>query len=323
MTFRFLTTESVKSAYGIEEDKLASGEASFDTYFSKVSLESILFYVVAFAIWSLEKIFDLHKAEMEELLHTKHSHTLRWYVVKAKEFMYGSVTHPDGSVSNQYEENLGLYHDEYDLTGLSDFEIEKARIIHYAACERSELPNKQVQLTLKVAKDGGEELEALSDSELDAFSAYILQIRDAGVKIKCMSEPADQMIQVWTIYYDPQVLDGKGRRLDDPAGGSVVKTAIRNYLKNLPFNGVYVRTYHVDAIQQVEGVKIPVLEKCDMKRGNGTNQQEVDQGGVTPYAGWFRFYDELNDDNGVCLKIAYEPYVDVDDTKLRSASSGN
>ncbi|MCL1941952.1 MAG: hypothetical protein FWF54_00135 [Candidatus Azobacteroides sp.] len=306
MTRRFISSEVIQKAYKIETDENKIPLKPFGELFSKISIENILFYITAFSMWTMEKLFDLHKAEVNELLAQKHPHTLQWYASKAKAFMYGK------------EVNLGVYDDEYDTSKMTDEEINKARIITYAACQRS-IEGGRVFLDLKVAKGGqdNKDLEPLNDVEKDAFIAYLEQIKDAGVYLRCVSEGADHMWQKWTVYYDPQVLDGDGNRLDGTEK-DVVRTAVKNYLKNLPFNGKYVRTFHVDAVQAVDGVKIPVLNECKTKvhikedDTKSDNFKTIDDDGIgkTAYSGWFKFYDSDDDP----LVVTMEPYYDDNET---------
>lgn len=55
MTDAFMGESVVREKYGF------SSTDTFDTRFSKVSIEGLLFYVVAFGVWVLEKLFDSHK----------------------------------------------------------------------------------------------------------------------------------------------------------------------------------------------------------------------------------------------------------------------
>jgi hypothetical protein len=43
-----------------------------------------------------------------------------------------------------------------------------------------------------------------------------------------------------------------------------VQKAIKNYLQNLPFNGVFVLAHLVDTLQAVEGVEIPVIDSANV-----------------------------------------------------------
>ena len=62
MTDRFMADSAVQERYGF------TSSDTFDGKFSKVSIEGLLFYVVAFGIWVLEKLFDTHKEEVSTML---------------------------------------------------------------------------------------------------------------------------------------------------------------------------------------------------------------------------------------------------------------
>ena len=70
----YIAQDTVRSAYGLDEN------ASFDKVFSPISIENVLFYVVASCIWVLEQLFDRHTAEVEHRIEALRPHTLRWYV---------------------------------------------------------------------------------------------------------------------------------------------------------------------------------------------------------------------------------------------------
>lgn len=69
-------------------------------------------------MWTLEVLFDKHKEEVEERIEQLETHTLRWYVNKAKAFMYGYKL-----VDNA---------DYYDTSNMSETDIENARLVKYA-----------------------------------------------------------------------------------------------------------------------------------------------------------------------------------------------
>lgn len=318
MTQRFLASEAIQQAYKVETDEYKNPTKTFEELFSKVSIESIFFYVVAFSMWTMEKLFDLHKVEVEELLANKHPHTLRWYAQKAKAFMYGYKLNDQDVDTNEFEDRLGIYSEEYDTSDLTEDQIRKAQIITYAACQKGSANNGRIILELKVAKGGGgnDDLTALNENETTAFQSYMEQIKDAGVYIKYISQGADHMKQDWLIYYDPQILNKDGNRLDG-SETNVVEKAIKNYLKNLPFNGRYVKTYHIDAVQAVPGVKIPILETCKTKfhqEGEdpniGWSDVKDNTIGELAYSGWYKFYDEDIVKGVKSLNIKMEPYFD-------------
>lgn len=264
-----------------------------ETY-SKSALWRLWTYIVAGAMHVLELLFDTHRGEMEKLLLRQHAHTFTWYETLAKSFMYGDNIQPEPFSSG------------YDTTGMTDAEIEKKRIVRYASCTLGERLNGRLYLKLKVAKDGEDQLEKLNNEELTALRSYVYASRDAGVDIFCDSVDPDRIKMNWTVYYDPKILDKHGRRIGDLTDAdknetdpdklmekSVVRKAIKQYLKQLSFNGRYVPTHHIDAIQQVEGVAIPVIDGAPtMSSDNGSTWQDIPAKGVVPSSGWCKFHDE-------------------------------
>ena len=271
MTSMWIRESAVRAAYELDENK------SFDEQFSRVSPESIWFYVVAFCVWSLETLFDIHRDEMEALYGQRHAHTFEWYNNKAKAFMYGHSLVPFTS--------------NYDVNGLTDDRIAEARIVTRASCVKGFGSNNVSFLRLKVAKGGEGEPTKLSGAELAAFSAYMSEIQDAGVDLLCTSTEADAIKMSWIVYYDPQVLDAEGNRLDG-AGSEVVAAAIREHVENLPFNGLYKMTFHVDAVQRVRGVADAYVTGAMTRTATGTRFKAVDEEGVVPDAGYFKFYSD-------------------------------
>lgn len=269
MTAMWIQEPAVRAAYELEEGK------SFDEQFSRVSLESIWFYVVAFCAWTLETLFDIHRDEMETLYRQQHAHTFEWYNNKAKSFMLGHSLIPFTS--------------NYETAGLTDEQIAAARIVTHASCVKGFNSNSVSFLRLKVAKGGGGELSKLSDAELSAFSAYMNEIQDAGVDLICTSTEADAIKMTWIVYYDPQVLDAEGNRLDG-SGSDVVAAAIKDYVRSLPFNGLYKMTFHVDAVQKVKGVSDAYITSAMTHTAAGAQFKAINEEGIVPDAGYFKFY---------------------------------
>lgn len=73
MADAFMAESAVRERYGF------TASDTFDSKFSKVSIEGLLFYVVAFGMWAMEKLFDSHKAEVDAMLADRTPHTTRWY----------------------------------------------------------------------------------------------------------------------------------------------------------------------------------------------------------------------------------------------------
>src|SRR5574344_959425 len=83
ITEAWMNSEALASAYGY-----TIGD-SFLLTFSKVSVENIICYIMAAAIWTHEKLFDAHRAEVDESITQMKPHSLRWYVNKVKAFRAG------------------------------------------------------------------------------------------------------------------------------------------------------------------------------------------------------------------------------------------
>lgn len=227
ITDEWINNETIQEKY-----TLVSGQ-TFEQQFSKVSVENILFSVIAFAIWFFEKLIDQNQSEINDQIANSRIHTLNWYREKALAFMFG------------YELNEI---DIYDTTGLTDEQIASAKIIANAAPVKM-----QGSLRLKVVKRVGNELAPLSPAELNAFESYMNSVTDAGTYVIPTTNVADDLKLTLDIYYNDQILAGDGSRLDGTANTPVLD-AIKDYLKSLRFNGAYTGTDLQEEIKTVEGV---------------------------------------------------------------------
>lgn len=214
---------------------------------SKANLLRLITYIVAVCQWTIEQLQDAHKAEVNELIAAKKPHSLRWYAEKAKAFQFGA--------------NLVPEQDHYDNTGVPEDEIENAKVVKFAAVVRQKRANGRVYLRVKAARTNGADLAPLTTDQLEALREYFNRIADAGVDIEVDSGVADLLQLKLRIYYNPLILGANGSRLDGTSGAPV-PDAIKAYLQNLPFNGLFVLAQLVDALQAVEGVEIPHVLAC-------------------------------------------------------------
>jgi hypothetical protein len=278
ITDRFMLDEVIQQRYGF-----APG-AGFDATFSRVSIESIMFYTIAAAIWTLEVLFDRHREEVTSIINELKPHSLRWYVGKAKAFMFGHALVPDT--------------DYYDTAGMTDEQVAVAKVVKYAAAVE-----KSAVVYLKVATDQDGEPTPLSEAQAEGLRAYIKEVRDAGVMVEVVNEPAEYFRLNMTLYYDPMVLDDTGMAFS--AGARPVQDTVRRFIKNLPFNGEYRNVALVDVLQQIEGVVIPELHLAETSR-NGQDWEQVNAKAI-PHSGYYKVYSE--DD----LNITFTPYQAVSD----------
>lgn len=281
--------EAVKSAYG-----LGSGK-SFEDCFSKASVESILLYVFAVCVWALEKLFDLHRAEVDTLIQTQEPHTLRWYVKKTKAFMWGT-TKSGKTVS------LAQDADYYDTSSLLESEFAELMPVKYAVATES-----NTVIYIKVAgedKDGNP--TPLNPGPMKGLEAYMNEVKDAGVSVVVRNEQADKMWLDLLIYYNPFLLNNEGKQTDET---EPVRDVVRDVIRNLPFNGVFRKSDLLAALQALPCVEVADIKSVRVKSSIADEAHEV-EGFDRPYSGYYSLADsELDEDR---LTVQYEPYKTVD-----------
>ncbi|WP_343530836.1 hypothetical protein [Pedobacter sp.] len=239
---------------------------------SKTSIWQLITYVVAYAIYTLEGLFDAHKAETDNAIALLKPHTKRWYRQKALGFQYGFDLMEDS--------------DKYNNTGVEEDIIEQSKIIKYAAVTEA---TDESRVIIKIATETDGKLSPIEPEQKFAFDAYISEIKDAGVNVSAINFQPDKLYLNMKIFYDPLVLDAQGNSII--SGGRPVEDAILSYLKNLPFDGQLVLAHLVDALQKVEGVLIPHLDSAESAWIDGTINNygtavPIDVK-VTPASGYF------------------------------------
>lgn len=274
LTTAFMSDTTLQEKYGFAQD------AKFETIFSKVSIENILLYIVAAAIWTHEKLFDAHKAEVENIIAQQKPHTLRWYVNKVKLFRAGQ-TLIEGT-------------DEYDNEGYTAEDIEGLQVVKFAAATET-----NTTIYIKVATESAGVKQPLSAEQLAGLKSYIKEVKDAGVRVDVINAPACYLILGMKIYYDPMVLDATGKNTS--TAEETVKKAIKSYIENLPFNGEYSNMALTDVIQQVEGVKIVEITDAEESRTGSANDYTQIDVKTIPYSGYYSF-------DNTTLNITYRPY---------------
>ncbi|KAA2245484.1 nucleotidyltransferase [Chitinophaga agrisoli] len=252
---------------------------------SRVNLVRLFIFIFSAAAFVLESIFDALRTEIENIINALKPHTLRWYVSKVMAYQHGFNLLPDS--------------DKYDNTGFTDSDIEAAKVVKYAAVVEQTNEFGRVFLRIKAAAESGGDLTPLSAEQLGGLKEYVARVKDAGVGAQVDSLPADSLKMQWTVYYDPLLLNSQGGRLDG-TDSNPVGNAIRQYLSELPFNGLYVLSYHTDAVQAVEGVVIAVINTAQTKYGD-LPYQSVDVL-YNPDAGYLRIYQDTD------LLINYLPH---------------
>lgn len=273
MTAEFMKMEAVKSTYGLD------GSKSFADCFSMASLENIIFYVFAVAVWALEKLFDLHRADVDARIEQLEPHTLRWYVSKAKAYMQGQKLVTDC--------------DYYDTEGMTEQDIAAAKVVKYAVATES-----NTVVYIKVAREVDGNPAALTAGQLEGLTSYMNEIKDAGVSVQLRNEPADQMRIDLLIYYDPTLLiiDANGNGSQN--GKDPVCETTKQVIENLPFNGMFRKSDLMAALQALPCVEVADIKSVKVKPRNGAEWQTV-EGYDRPFSGYYSID---------ALTVDYQPY---------------
>ena len=230
---------TIREKYGL------SVNDTFSSKFSSVSIENILFFIVAACCHVLEMIFDQHKRDVEDKIALAVVASVPWYYKMALAFQYG-----DSLVLNDRTW-------QYEYASID----ESKQVVKYAAVR-----DKGTSVQILVSGDQGGSPVALSNDVLTVFKQYMNRVKVAGVILNITSKESDNVTVMATITIDPLVLNENGELLSD--GSKPVEEAITSYLKHIIYGGTFNKTRLVDVIQAVEGVVDVELEECKYRHAN-------------------------------------------------------
>lgn len=232
MTDAFMADRTIRQRYGL------SGNAAFDDTFSAVSVENILFHIVASAIYVLETIFDRFSSDVDSRLSSSVLATIPWYHRICLEFQYG-----DELVYDETTQQFGYARED-----------ESRRVVKYAACRDI---GGGVRLLVS-GEDASGDPTALSESVLTVFREYVSRRKPAGVLVDVYSFNPDKIRMNMTVQYDAMLLRADGSLITDPSVYPV-EDAVNAYLKGIVYGGTFNKTRLVDAVQAATGVTDVVL----------------------------------------------------------------
>lgn len=302
---------------------------------SKTSIWRLWVNIVATAIWVHEKIVEKNAL-------VSRPHTLNWYREQALNYIHGAeLEWKEGS----YQFDTTGFIDDKEI---EKAKIIKYCAVSEVDLETVLKPNKDVDeifsdyfrnkvgvVFIKVATENNGKISRIDvPDQLAGFKEYIARIKDAGNQVHIISSPGDILelnltvyVDPMTIFIDPKDIEAYKYIVKNPEpkvihnfnkdNGSLildtstkpVEEAIKNHLKNIEFNGAFVKTFLVDAIQKAQGVKIPVLNKIHTSLAkNPNNQNYPSLTEVTkmeyfiPQAGYFDL-DQLK------INVNYIPYT--------------
>lgn len=233
MTDAFMANATLREAYG-----LAEGD-TFEGSFSAVSIENILFYIVAACCHVMEALFDRHRQDVDDKISRAVVASVPWYYKIARQFQYGDALTFDETTS------------QWRYPAID----EKKRLVRYVAVRDR---GTSIQVLASADKDGLP--EPLSADVLTAFKHYMNRLKIAGVVLNVRSLPADSIQVRAMVQVDPLILSANGTRNGD--GAKPVEAAINAYLRGITYGGTFNKTSLVDAIQAVEGVVDVTLGEC-------------------------------------------------------------
>ena len=220
---------------------------------SKVANWRLYFYVIAIAIFILENLWDLFKADVDAIVASAIPGTARWYQEQALEFQFGDAL---VWLNNKFQ---------YAVINVANQIIKRSAAIESGGV-----------VYIKVAKLNGTSPVKLAPAELTAFQAYMQAIKFAGTQIGIISYDPDLLKLTLNVVYDPLVLASDGSLLSN-AGVFPVEDAINDYIAGIVWNGTFNATKLIDAIEAAQGVIDPVLTLAEGKANNASVFNTINQ----------------------------------------------
>lgn len=217
---------------------------------SKVSKWRRWARITAYCQWALEKLFDLHKKEVDDTIANLIPLSIPWY--------------RDQMFSWQYGDALAYLNGKYKYTT-----IDASKQI----VKRASVTESGNTVLIKVAKLNGTDPEKLSTAEFNGLQSYLKKIRGGGARTLLRSEDADLLKLSMEIHYNAALINSDGENI--LSGDKVVEDAITAFIKELPFDGVFRKIKLIDAIQAVEGV-IDVKVTTIQAKYSATEYEDID-----------------------------------------------
>jgi hypothetical protein len=266
ITTLFVSSEVIQQAYGLTANSV------FEQEFSKVSIENILFETFAYVVWTLEKLFDIHATQIDEALNQQKAGRPNDYKNAALNFQYGFPLLPNSV--------------EFDNTGYTPEQIEASKIIKYCSVKES---SQSARLIIKTASEVSGELQALTAVQENAFRAYMEDwYKWAGVKLSIINLPADELKITMQVFRNPLVIDANGQSILE--GDRPVELRIKQYLKELDFNGELVINDLIERLRELPGVDNVNILAMNSKAYNELAFTNISVSKI-PEAGYFKITD--------------------------------
>jgi hypothetical protein len=218
ITQEWMSDPTIRVSYQLDPNK------TFEEQFSKVSLESIIFYICAYVVWLRETALDSWREDVDATALATRYGTKEWWHKIALAWQDGDMTSViDGAVA------------------YSIIDETKQKVKFCAVVEEGRT------LYLRVAGGTASALTPLTNDELIRLQSYLNDVKPLGIRSVAQSYPADNLAIQANVYYD-------GERILAELE-SEVNSAIDHYLSSIVFGGLIFKSKLIDAIQSVNGVK--------------------------------------------------------------------
>ncbi|WP_044213455.1 hypothetical protein [Flammeovirga sp. OC4] len=218
---------------------------------SKFGIWRLWLYVVSYALYLQEVIFELHQIEVNKLVDASKVHTAEWYEDKIKEYQHGDPI---------------LLHQE-SKQPYYEVEDDSKKVVKFVA-----VTGRGVALVKVKGEDG-----KLSETEAEGVKSYLSEIQEPGAQMGVVNLESDKLILHADLYYSPEY-----DRLTVEAN---VQSAVENYIKNLPFNGSLLISDLVENIKEVEGAEDFYITIMKAKPEIGSSYEDV-KARYYPSSGW-------------------------------------
>lgn len=267
ITDAFMADVNIRKKYGI------TGDSSFDDTFSQVSIESIIFFVVASAMYVIEALFEQFRKDVDDTIATGIIASIPWY----------------HKISLEYQHGDELVFDEATMQYRYPVTDESKRLVKFASCRDA---GGGIDILVSGAGDDGLP-EALSTDVQTAFKQYLILRKPAGIIVNVRSLDPDLVHVAMQVQYDPLVMNPDGSLISAPSVFPV-EDAIADYLKGIVYGGVLNKTRLTDAVQTAAGVEDLVLASVSAKSAVDTEFTEVVKNSYTAVGGAFKADDLRN-----------------------------
>jgi hypothetical protein len=237
----YMAQPEIRGMYALTDADIANG---FDRTFSIVSVESMLFYGVAMAIYVMERTLDAFRTEIQQKIDGSYIASKEWWHAQTMAYQKGADL--------ELDQNTFVW--KYTSTNPTNQLIKRVAIR-----EGIDPADNLHKVMIFVAGEGNDGIEPISASDLANFNIYCNRIKPAGVLLKNASLPGDVVDFGITVNYNPLLLSSnEGSQGQSIAGSNYpVTDAVNQFidtLNDVDFGGKLNLTKLIDAIQQAEGV---------------------------------------------------------------------